>query len=199
MPKPPIKKLYQKDNSAFNAEKYTDIFTRLAKLRVIFLSEDITKETGSFLSALLLYYNNESDVHDITIYINSDGGDATALSNIYDVMQMIEAPVQTICVGKAYSAAAILLAAGTKGKRFMTQNADVMIHGLQVQFPLFENADKTDTEIDLQISEQYNILLMKILARHTGKDYRQIAVDCKRDLFMEPKDALAYGMIDYII
>ena len=175
-----------------------DIYARLASNRVIFLAEDISKETGSSLSAMLLYY--DADNHDdITIYINCNGGDATALSNIYDVMQMIHSPVQTICIGKAYSAAAVLLAAGTAGKRFMTKHADVMIHGLQVQYPLTESAGQIDSEIEYRILKNHNTMLMKILARHTEKDYRQIEKDCQRDYFMTSGDAMKYGMIDGIL
>ena len=194
----PRKKMHAEEGT-FDSSKYSEIYSKLAKDRIIFLAEDITKETGSYLSALLLYYDHENDQEDIKIYINSNGGDATALSNIYDVMRMINSPVQTICIGKAYSAAAILLAAGTKGKRFATKNSDIMIHGLQVQFPFSENSDKIDIEIDLRMLETHNTLLMKILSAHTGKDHLQIAKDCQRDLFMGPRQALDYGIIDQII
>src|SRR5271170_417373 len=90
--------------------KYTECYANLANSRIIFLSEDITKEAASSLSAMLLHFDNENDEEDISIYINTNGGDASALSNIYDIMQLVKAPIKTICVGKAYSAGAFMLA-----------------------------------------------------------------------------------------
>ena len=116
--------------------KYESSYVWLASHRTIFLREDITKDLAAELSALLFYYDNKSTEEDIRIYFHCNGGDADGLINIYDVMQIIKAPVQTICLGKAYSAAAILLAAGTKGKRFAFKNSKIMIHGIQCLFPL---------------------------------------------------------------
>jgi ATP-dependent Clp protease protease subunit len=176
-----------------------EIYSRLAKNRIIFLSEDVTKEVGCALSALLIHYDHENDKEEIKIFINSNGGDATALSHMYDVMQMIRAPISTYCIGKAYSAGAVLLAAGTAGRRFGTKHCDIMIHGLQALFPQSENADRIDTEIDLDMLESHNELVMKILSRHTGRDYATVAEDCKRDFYMDANQALEYGMIDHIL
>jgi len=176
---------------------HSDIYEKFSHNRIIFLSEDITKKTGSIFSAFLLYYNSQSATKPIKIFINSEGGDATALLNIYDVLQMIKAPVETICIGKAYSSAAIILSAGAKGKRFATKNAHLMIHGLQIEMDMGTNYDKIDTE--LKQLEADNRLLMNILARHTGKHYKTLEKDCKRDLFLDPGMAMEYGLIDHII
>lgn len=194
----PNKKLQDLEGLS-HASRNQEVYSRLAKNRIIFLSEDVTKETGSSLSALLLYYDAEDSQRDIRIYINCNGGDATALSNIYDVMQMITAPVQTVCIGKAYSAAAILLAAGAPGKRFATKHSDIMIHGIQAQFPMTDHADKVDSEIELKMLQDHNDMIMQILAKHTKKTFKQVAKDCERDLFMDSSQALAYGMIDGIL
>lgn len=179
--------------------KYDDIYERLASKRVIFLAEELTKENAGLFSSLLLYYDDQSSSEDITIYINSNGGDACALSNMHDIMQMIKAPIQTVCIGKAYSGAAILLASGTRGKRFATKHSDIMIHGIQAHFPLSENADKTDIELDFKILKVHNDILMKVLARHTKKSISTVTQDCSRDLYLEPKHALEYGIIDHIL
>jgi len=198
MIKKPIKKM--QDLEGLNSSsRNLEIYSRLAKDRIIFLTEDVTKETGSSLSALLLYYDSENHDKDIKIYINCNGGDATALSNIYDVMQMITAPIQTVCLGKAYSAAAILLAAGAPGKRFATKHSDIMIHGIQAQFPFTDNADKIDSEIEMKMLQDHNDMIMKILAKHTKKTFKQVAKDCERDLYMDAKEAFDYGMIDGVL
>lgn len=181
-----------------NFTSYQDIYARLAKDRIIFLSEDVTKETGSSLSALLLYYNSKNPLEEIKIYINSNGGDASALSNIYDVMQIVSAPISTICIGKAYSAGAILLAAGTKGRRFCTKNSEVMIHGIQAQFPQTEFADKIDSEIEMKMLLDHNDLIMRILAKHTGKSFEQVSKDCERDYYLDAEAAVQYGIVDYV-
>src|ERR1700749_4738426 len=120
----------------FQTSKYFTSYIDLSSDRIIFLNEEFTKDTSSSLTALLINYNNESETEEITIYINSIGGDAFALTNIYDVIQLIKAPVRTICLGKAYSAGAYLLAAGTKGMRHMMAHSQVMVHGVQCLFPV---------------------------------------------------------------
>lgn len=185
--------------SEFDSSKYEDIYKRLAYDRIIFLTEEITKDTGSAISALLLYYDSESQEEDIKIYINSPGGDVTALANMYDVMQMVHAPIHTICVGKAYSAGAVLLASGTRGRRFATRNSEIMIHGVQGTFPSTECSDTVDTEIEMNIFEEYNKMVMGILAKHTKKTLRRVAADCERDLFLDANQALEYGIIDHIL
>ena len=102
---------------------YAETYVRLTQSRMIFLSEDVTKQTAAEMAALLLYYDNEDHESDISVYVHSNGGDAAGLANIYDVMQMIKSPVKTICIGKAYSAGAVILAAGAKGERYALKSS----------------------------------------------------------------------------
>lgn len=177
---------------------YTETYIRLAKDRMIFLSEDVTKESAAELSALLLYYDNEDNDQPISLYINSDGGDANGLANIYDVMQIINAPIKTICLGKAYSAAAILLAAGTPGERYAFKNSEVMIHGIQCAFPILGH-DQIDSKKYLEYLQKHNDSIMAILAHHTGYTLSKVKEDCTQDVWMSAKQALDYGIIDHII
>lgn len=177
---------------------YAETYIKLAKDRIIFLSEDITKESAAELSALLLYYDNQSNDLPIEIYINSDGGDANGLANIYDVMHIISAPVKTICLSKAYSAGAILLAAGSAGYRYATKNSEIMIHGLQCGFPI-PGHDQIDSKKYLKHLQDYNDSIMKILAFHTGHPLEKVKEDCLNDVWMDAKQALDYGIIDAII
>jgi len=185
--------------SLLAAPRYVECYTALAKERIVFLSEDVTKDVASELSALLLHYDAENDTDDISIYINTNGGDADALANIYDVMQMIKSPVKTICIGKAYSAGALLLAAGAKGKRLIAKNACVMIHGLQCLFPDTPLAHQKDTEIYFDWLQKHNRMILGILAKHTGKSIEKIEADCKIDNYLDAKQALDYGIVDAII
>lgn len=178
--------------------RYVECYSSLAKDRTIFVSEDITKEVASSLSALLFYYDNESESEDINLYINTNGGDASAIANIYDVMQVIKAPVKTICIGKAYSAGAIMLAAGSNGKRFITKNAGVMIHGIQCEFPA-NYEDQHNSQIYFDFLTKFNRIILEILAKHTGKTYDQVLEDCKKDKYMNAEEALAYRIVDKII
>ena len=182
----------QKDN------KYFEYFVNLSQNRIIFLSEEVTKSVAATLSALLLNYDNENH-DDIIIYINSPGGDASALVNIVDVMSLIKSPINTVVIGKAYSAGAYILCAGSKGKRFATKNSQVMIHGLQCTFPMYPAADQKDSEIYYNFLTNYNDAILGILAKHTKKSTDRVKKDCSRDLYMNAKEALKYGIIDYII
>ena len=178
--------------------KYLECYSTLAKDRIIFISEVISKDVASSLSALLFHYDNESEDEDINLYINTDGGDGGALANIYDVMQMIKAPIKTICIGKAYSAGAFMLAAGTKGKRFITKNSAVMIHGIQCEFPA-HHEDQRNSQIYFDFLTNFNKIILETLAKHTGKTYEQVYEDCKKDKYMDAQEALAYGIVDKII
>jgi ATP-dependent Clp protease, protease subunit len=177
---------------------YAESYVRLAQDRIIFLSEDITKDTAASLSALLLYYDHLSPKEHISLHINSDGGDVAALLNIYDVMQMISAPIITVCTGRCYSAAAALLSAGTKGERYAFKNSRVMIHGIQCVFPIAGH-DQTTSKNYFEFLKDYNDNIMKILAKHTGHPLEKIKEDCKGDVFMDAKEALEYGLIDAIV
>jgi ATP-dependent Clp protease protease subunit len=193
------RKLENNIGSILATPKYTECYTNLAKDRIIFVSEDITKDTASSLSALLFHYDNENEGEDISLYINTNGGDASALSNIYDIMRLVKAPIKTICVGKAYSAGAFMLAAGTKGKRFMTKNASVMIHGIQCEFPSHGSEDRNGSQIYFDFLTKLNRIVLETLAVHTGKTYEQIYEDTKKDKFMTAEECLEYGIVDYIL
>lgn len=175
-----------------------DTYIKLAKYRVISISENISDKMASELSALLLYFDNESHEELIEIYMHSNGGAATGLVNIYDVMQMISAPIKTVCIGKCYSAAAVLLAAGTKGERYAFKNSSIMIHGIQVGFPIIGH-DMTASKNYLEFLDENNDIIMKMLAKHTGHTLKKVKEDCKQDVYMTAKEALNYGIIDYII
>ena len=177
---------------------YVDTYIKLAKHRIIVVSEDITDAMAAELSALLLYFDNEDHEAVIEIYIHSNGGAATGLANIYDVMQMISAPVKTVCLGKCYSAGAVLLAAGTKGQRYAMKNSSIMIHGIQAGFPI-PGHDVTSSKNYYEFLQSNNDNIMKILAHHTGHTLEKVKEDCKQDVWMDAKQALEYGLIDHII
>lgn len=177
---------------------YDDTYRKLAKHRIVFVSEAITDITAAQLSALLLYYDSEDHDAMIDMYIHTDGGQTTALGNIYDVMQMIQAPIKTICLGKCYSAGAVLLAAGTKGARYASKNSSIMIHGIQCGFPI-PGHDMTSSKNYYDFLNDNNDNIMKILAHHTGHTLEKIKNDCLQDVWMNAEQALEYGIIDQII
>jgi ATP-dependent Clp protease protease subunit len=177
---------------------YADTYVKLAKHRVIFVSENVDDVMAAQLSAMLLYFDNEDHEATIEMYIHSNGGAATGLANIYDVMQMIQAPVKTVCIGKCYSAGAVLLAAGSKGERYAFKNTSIMIHGIQCGFPI-PGHDMTSSKNYYEFLMENNDSIMKMLAHHTGHTLEKVKEDCKQDVWMDAKQALAYGLIDHII
>ena len=177
---------------------YADTYIKLAKHRVIVISENVTDNMASDLSALLLYFDNEDHEAMIEIYIHSNGGAVSGLTNMYDVIQMISAPVKTVCLGKCYSAGAFLLAAGTKGERYAMKNSSIMIHGIQAGFPI-PGHDITSSKNYYEFLKNDNDNIMKILAHHTGHSLEKVKKDCKEDVWMNAKQALEYGLIDHII
>ncbi|HSE83508.1 MAG TPA: ATP-dependent Clp endopeptidase proteolytic subunit ClpP [Thermodesulfobacteriota bacterium] len=176
-------------------ERAYDIFSRLLKDRIVFIGSTITDPMADTVIAQLLFLESENPERDIYVYINSPGGYVTAGLAIYDTMQYIKPDVATMCIGQAASMAAVLLAAGTKGKRYALPHSRVMLHqvlgGIQGQ--------ATDIEIHakeiLRIRQEIN----EILARHTGQPIERIARDTERDFFLKAKDALEYGVVDSII
>ncbi len=176
-------------------ERAYDIYSRLLKDRIIFLGEPIDDAVANTLIAQLLFLDAESSKDDIKIYINSPGGSVTSAMAMYDTIQHVKANVATICIGQAASAAAVLLSAGTKGKRYALPNARIMIH--QVAGGM-EGRQK-DVEIQakemLRIKDQVN----QILAKHTGQTVKKIETDTDRDYFMTAEEAKKYGIIDKII
>ena len=177
---------------------YADSYVKMSKSRSIFLTEDVRKKVGAELSALMLYYDNIDHEAPINLYIHSNGGDVAGLSNIYDVMQMIRAPVKTILLGKCYSAAAVILAAGTKGERYALKSSKVMIHGIQFVFPI-PGHDLTTNKNYYDFVKDNNDNLMKMLANHTGQPLAKIKDDCKRELWMNSSACVKYGLIDHIL
>ena len=176
-------------------ERAYDIYSRLLKDRIIFLGGEIEDHMASLVIAQLLFLESEDPDRDIHLYVNSPGGVVTAGMAIYDTMQYLKAPVSTICVGQAASMGAVLLAAGTAGKRFALPNARVMIHqplgGFQGQ--------ATDISIHAQEILRMRESLNGILAKHSGNDLEKIKADTERDFFMDSATARNYGIIDEIV
>ncbi|THJ25052.1 MAG: ATP-dependent Clp endopeptidase proteolytic subunit ClpP [Nitrospira sp. CG24E] len=176
-------------------ERAYDIYSRLLKDRIIFLGAPIDDVFANLIIAQLLFLEAEDPEKDINLYVNSPGGSVTAGLGIYDTMQYVKPPINTICLGQAASMGAFLLTAGTKGKRFALPNARVMIHqpmgGFQGQA----------TEIDIHAREILKIRerLNEIMAKHTGQPLEKISQDTERDYFMSAEEAKRYGLIDEVI
>ena len=177
-------------------ERAYDIYSRLLKDNIIFLGSAIDDNVSNLITAQMLFLEAEDPEKDISLYINSPGGSITAGMGIYDTMQFIRPDVSTICIGQAASMAALLLAAGTKGKRFTLPHARVLIHQ-----PSLGGLSGQATDIDIQARE---ILRMReitnnILVRHTGLPLERIQKDVERDYIMVAEQAKEYGIIDQII
>lgn len=176
-------------------ERAYDIYSRLLKERIIFLGSPIDDAVANTVIAQLLFLDSEDPKKDIKLYINSPGGSVTAGLAIYDTMQYIRPNVTTVCVGIAASMAAVLLAAGEKGKRFALPNSEVMIH------QVMGGAEGQATDIKIRAEHILKIkdLLNKILAKHTNQPESKIEKDTDRDYFLSAKEAKEYGLIDKII
>lgn len=178
-----------------HGERGYDIFSRLLKERVIFVTDEITDATADLVVAQLLFLDAQASGEDIYMYINSPGGSVTAGLAIFDTMNFIKSDVSTMCIGKAASMAAVLLAAGAKGKRYSLPNAEVMIHqplgGIRGQ--------ATDMEIAAKHIIRTKERLNRILADATGNSFETVFKDTDRDNFMSAEEALKYGLIDKIM
>jgi ATP-dependent Clp protease protease subunit len=176
-------------------ERAYDIYSRLLKERIVFLGSVVTDDVANLITAQFLYLESEDPERDISFYINSPGGAVTAGLAIYDTMQYIRPQISTLCVGQAASMGAVLLAAGTKGKRFALPHARIMIHqplgGFQGQA----------TDIDIQAREILRMReeLNNILTKHTGQSLKKIEKDTDRDMIMTGKQAQEYGLVDDVI
>jgi len=176
-------------------ERAFDIYSRLLKDNIIFAVGSIEDHMANLIIAQMLFLESENPSKDVSLYINSPGGSITSGLSIYDTMQFIKPDVSTICVGQAASMGAILLAGGTKGKRYSLPNSRMMIHqpisGFQGQA----------SDIDIQAKEILKLRqrLNEILSTHTGKTEQQIASDTDRDNFMKASEALEYGLIDIVL
>ena len=176
-------------------ERAYDIYSRLLKDRIIFLGSAMDDEVANLLVAQFLFLESEDPDKDINFYINSPGGVVTAGMAVYDTMQYIKPDIATVCIGQAASMGALLLSAGTKGKRYALPNARIMIHqplgGAQGQ--------ASDIEIQAQEILRMKETLNQVLSHHTGQDVEKVARDTDRDYFMAGEEAKSYGIIDHVV
>ncbi len=177
-------------------ERAYDLYSRLLKENIIFLGTPIDDTIANLVCAQLIHLESENPDRDINIYINSPGGDITALFAIYDTMQFVKNDIATICLGQAASAAAVLLAAGTKGKRLALPHSRVLLHQPYGQVGY---SQVTDLEIAAREILRMRELLEQILSKHTGQSIERIHEDTDRDFVMEADAAKEYGVIDEII
>jgi ATP-dependent Clp protease protease subunit len=176
-------------------ERSYDIYSRLLKDHIIFLGTPIDDNVANVVIAQLLFLEAEDPDKDISVYINSPGGSITAGLGIYDTMQFIKPDISTFCVGQCASMGAVLLAAGTKGKRFALPNSRILIHQ-----PLGGvSGQATDIEIHAKEILRMREMLNGILVRHTGQDYERIARDTDRDYILTADQAKEYGLVDQVI
>jgi len=176
-------------------ERSFDIYSRLLKERIVFLGTEVDDTVANLIMAQLIHLEAEDPSKDISIYINSPGGSITALFAIYDTMQYIKPDVSTLCMGQAASAAAVLLAAGTQGKRYTLPHARILIHQPHGQ----AGGQAVDIEIQAKEILRYRRLLDELLAQHTGQTLEKVSKDTDRDFIMTAEEAKAYGIVDEII
>lgn len=176
-------------------ERSYDIYSRLLKDRIIFIDNEINDLSADLVVAQLLFLESQDPEKDISVYINSPGGSVTAGLAIYDTMQIIKPDVQTICLGQAASMGALLLTAGTKGKRFALPSSRVLIH------QPWGGAQGQASDISLQAREIVRLkkLTIEYFAKHTGKDTAAVFSDMERDFFMSAQEAVEYGLVDSIL
>jgi ATP-dependent Clp protease, protease subunit len=176
-------------------ERSFDIYSRLLKERIVFLGTPIDDAVGNLIMAQLLHLESEDPDKDINLYINSPGGDITSLFAIYDTMQYIKPDVSTICMGQAASAAAVLVLAGTKGKRYALPHSRILLHqphgGAQGQ--------AVDIEIQAKEITRYRKLLEELIAEHTGQPLDKVSKDTDRDYILTADEAVEYGVVDEVI
>jgi len=176
-------------------ERAYDIYSRLLKDRILFVGEPITTETSNLIIAQMLFLQSEDADREINMYVNSPGGLVSATLAVYDTMQFLKCPVSTYCVGEAASGAAVLLAAGAKGKRYALPNAKIMIH--QPHGGVAGQA----SDIEIQAAEIIRLKrrINEILSAHTGQPVSKVEEDSDRDMFFSAADAVKYGLIDKVV
>ncbi|MDR2404731.1 MAG: ATP-dependent Clp protease proteolytic subunit [Spirochaetaceae bacterium] len=176
-------------------ERSYDIYSRLLKDRIVFLDGEINDLTADLVVAQLLFLDGQDTEKDISLYINSPGGSVTAGLAIYDTMQSLKCDIQTICLGQAASMAALILTAGTPGKRLVLPSSRVLIH------QPWGGAQGQARDIGIQAREILRLkkLIIDYFSKHTGKDVVQIAVDMERDFYMPAEEAVAYGVADQVL
>ena len=172
-----------------------DIYSRLLKDRIIFIGTAIDDQVANVVIAQLLFLHMEDPKKDIELYINSPGGAVTSGLAIYDTMRYLTCDVKTFCIGQAASMGAVLLCAGTKGKRFALPNSNVMIH------QVLGGAEGPASDVEIRVKHMLDLKrrLNGIIAKHTGKDIAQVEKDCDRDNFMSPEEAKEYGLVDEVL
>jgi len=176
-------------------ERFFDIYSRLLNERIIFLGTPIDDQVANLVIAQLIHLESEDPDKDISIYINSPGGQVYSGLAIYDTMQFIKPDIQTICVGIAMSMGAVILSGGTEGKRLALPNAKILIHQVSGGF----QGQATDIEIQARETIALKRRLEEILSEHTGRPQEQVAKDMERDYFMTSQEAQEYGIIDNVI
>jgi ATP-dependent Clp protease protease subunit len=176
-------------------ERSFDIYSRLLKERIVFLGTEVDDTVANLIMAQLIHLEAEDPSKDISIYINSPGGSITALFAIYDTMQYVKPDISTLCMGQAASAAAVLLGAGTKGKRYALPHSRILIHQPHGQ----AGGQAVDIEIQAKEILRYRRLLDELLALHTGQTLEKVSKDTDRDFIMTADEAKAYGIVDEII
>ena len=182
--------------STSRGERHYDIYSRLLKEHILFIGTPIVEEVANLVVAELLYLESEDPDREISIYINSPGGSITAGLAIYDTMRFIKPDVVTICMGQAASMAAVLLAAGTKGKRFSLPNSRILIHQ-----PSMGGIEGQATDVKIYAEEMLRMrkLVSQILADATGQSFDKIDTDVERDFILSPRQAVEYGIIDSVL
>ena len=176
-------------------ERAYDIFSRLLEERIVFLAGPVTDMNANLVIAQMLYLASKDQKKDIKLYINSPGGSVTAGLAIYDTMQFLKCPVSTICIGLTASMAAVILAAGTKGKRFSLPNAEILLH----QVAGGAQGQAVDIEITAKQIIKMKEKLNQILASHTGQPFDKVVKDTDRDFYLTAEEAKKYGLIDEVI
>jgi len=176
-------------------ERSFDIYSRLLKERIVFLGTPIDDAVGNLVMAQLLHLESEDPDKDINLYINSPGGDITSLFAIYDTMQYIKPDVSTICMGQAASAAAVLVLAGTKGKRYALPHSRILLH----QPHGGASGQAVDIEIQAKEITRYRKLLEELIAEHTGQPLDKVSKDTDRDYILTADEAVEYGVVDEVI
>ena len=176
-------------------ERTYDIYSRLLLDRIVFVSGEVNDEMANAVCAQLLFLQSQDPKKEISVYVNSPGGSVTAGLAIYDTMQFVKCPIATYCIGQAASMGAVLLTAGTKGRRFALPNARIMIH------QPWGGAEGTAADINIQAKEILRLkdILNGILASHSGQSIKRIEKDTERDFFMSPEEALEYHLIDKVV
>jgi ATP-dependent Clp protease protease subunit len=176
-------------------ERSYDIYSRLLKDRVVILGQPIDDDVANLIISQLLFLEGEDADAEISLYINSPGGYASAGLAIYDTMQFIRSPVSTLCLGQASSIAAVLLAAGARGKRYSLPHSNMVLHQPAGSFA----GQATDLEIHTRQIQALRKTINEILARHTGQEIEKIGHDTDRDFFLSPAEAKNYGLIDQVL